>query len=250
MQSSLRWTFLLLVFAVPAVAANKGGKYQGRKATEATEADYKALARLTKPVGQIIDLEGSDGQFTFRYESTYLEPNPGKIKAANQAVARQQKQYLRRYNQILKMRDPVKQAAALDKLLLQIQRQQSKGAQGLFKVKSVRKDFQLRATTDVKVRFLHPPIEYDDKGHVKKYTPQELKALKGKDPKLPGYEGTWDQLAEGQKVRLYFKKPKKKSKEDKDEEDLEETRPRVRMILILEDATSDDEVQKKKKKKK
>jgi hypothetical protein len=35
------------------------------------------------------------------------------------------------------------------------------------------------------VRSLQPPVAFDDKGNVKKYTAQELKEMRG-DGKLPG----------------------------------------------------------------
>jgi hypothetical protein len=252
MHVRFRRAFLLLVFLLPAVTAAKDGFKGGKKAAEATEADYQALALMKKAVGKITEIGGSDRGFTFRYEYTYLQPNQGKINAANKALARRQQQQVRRYNQILRMRDPVKKAAAMDRFIQRIQREQLNSAKGLFKLVTIRKNFDLEATSDVKVRFRSPPVEYDDKGHLKEYTAKELKALKGKDPKLPGYQGTWDQLTEGQTVKLYFKaRPKKKDKKAKDQDPLEslgEDRPLVRMILVLKEATSDDVKPKKNKK--
>jgi len=47
---------------------------------------------------------------------------------------------------------------------------------------------------DVKIRLLNPPEAFDDKGRAKKYTPKELKELKGDDLKTPGYPGDFSDL--------------------------------------------------------
>ena len=52
----------------------------------------------------------------------------------------------------------------------------------------------------VKVRFLRAPAAYDDKGHFRKRTAEELKELKGPDPKLPGYTADLGDLKNGQTV--------------------------------------------------
>ena len=41
---------------------------------------------------------------------------------------------------------------------------------------------------------LNPPEAFDDKGRAKKYTPKELKELKGDDLKTPGYPGDFSDL--------------------------------------------------------
>jgi hypothetical protein len=77
----------------------------------------------------------------------------------------------------------------------------------------------------MKVRTLSPPVDYDDKGNVKKYTAKELKKLRGKG-NLPGYPADFDSLREGQAVKVYLAKPKaakkkagKKGKANKKDKD-------------------------------
>src|SRR5262249_22796614 len=65
---------------------------------------------------------------------------------------------------------------------------------------------------DTKVRTSSPPVEYDDNGKPKKYTPEELKKLKGPDSKLPGYTGDINNLAKDQIVTLYLAKVKDDTK--------------------------------------
>src|SRR5215471_4803028 len=64
-----------------------------------------------------------------------------------------------------------------------------------------RQDVKVMSTDDVKVRTKNPPVAYDDKGNKKKYTPKELKELKG-DSKLPGYSAEFSDLKQNQIVEV------------------------------------------------
>jgi hypothetical protein len=76
-----------------------------------------------------------------------------------------------------------------------------------------RQDVKVMSTDDVKVRTKNPPVAYDDKGNKKKYTPKELKELKG-DSKLPGYSAEFSDLKQNQivEVSLVRKKGDKEGK--------------------------------------
>jgi len=67
------------------------------------------------------------------------------------------------------------------------------------------------ADDDVKVRVAYPPVEYDAKGNLKKYTSQELRALKGSGNQW-GYPGDFDSLKTEQIVRVILMRPKDASK--------------------------------------
>ena len=56
------------------------------------------------------------------------------------------------------------------------------------------KDVPYHTIDDVKIRLRNPRPVYDDKGKLRKPTSKDLKEQKGKDAKLPGYEGGWDDL--------------------------------------------------------
>jgi len=58
------------------------------------------------------------------------------------------------------------------------------------------------------VRTLKLPLAFDDKGNPRKYTPQELKDLKGTEG-LPGYTADISDLKAGQIVRVSVSKRKK-----------------------------------------
>jgi hypothetical protein len=60
----------------------------------------------------------------------------------------------------------------------------------------------IQVDEEVVVRRLTPLPQFDDKGKPKKPTTEELKALKGPDPKLPGYAAEFSDLKPGQTVLL------------------------------------------------
>ena len=73
-----------------------------------------------------------------------------------------------------------------------------------------KQDVKVMTIDDVKVRTKNPPVAYDDKGNKKRYTPKELKELRG-DSKLPGYTAEFNDLKQNQwvKVSLVRKKSDK-----------------------------------------
>jgi hypothetical protein len=75
-------------------------------------------------------------------------------------------------------------------------------------------DYQLDPTGDMIVRLMYPPLQYDDKGFPKKYTADELKALKGDNPKLIGYNGDTNDLKTGLQVKVYVVKDPPPAKEN------------------------------------
>jgi len=64
-----------------------------------------------------------------------------------------------------------------------------------------RKDLKLPATKEMKVRLREPPA-IDEEGRIRSYSPEELRALKGKEPYLPGYDGKLSNLHGGEYVRV------------------------------------------------
>jgi hypothetical protein len=76
-------------------------------------------------------------------------------------------------------------------------------------LQTIRTDLQMQADDDVKVRIDQPPVQYDAKGHPKKYTSAQLKELKGKETKLPGYPSDFDQLKAGDIVKVTLATKKK-----------------------------------------
>jgi hypothetical protein len=65
-------------------------------------------------------------------------------------------------------------------------------------------EYVLRTDEEVTVRFKKLPPEFDEKGKVKRRTAVELKELKGKDPRLPGYTAEFSDLKPGQAITVYL----------------------------------------------
>jgi hypothetical protein len=67
---------------------------------------------------------------------------------------------------------------------------------------STYQNVDIQAGDEVRVRTLYLPPAYDDKGNPRHYTSAEKKALKGTDPKVPGYNSDFGSLKAGQAVKI------------------------------------------------
>jgi hypothetical protein len=94
------------------------------------------------------------------------------------------------------------------------------------------KDVQLRAAENIKVVTSSPPIDYDEKGNLRKYTQAEL--TKMRNPYLTGYTSEWDVVRKGQWVEVYLAKtataPAKGTKGKKD--DLDDVGAQARQEVV------------------
>jgi hypothetical protein len=77
-----------------------------------------------------------------------------------------------------------------------------------YDIKEVPYQFPLETTKELKVRQLKLTPKEDKDGKPAKYTPDELKALKGDDPKLPGYTADAKDLSTDTLVRVYLDRTK------------------------------------------
>jgi hypothetical protein len=249
MQKSSRWIGLplVLVLALPVFAADdkKDKKKKGDDA-DPKEAKKEKLEYGQTFVATVASVSGnSQKEFTVKISYTYRELN-------QQAYLSYQQQLAQRQLQVQIARTPQQRQQAL------IQLAQLQQPRNLVNVKTVNKDVELRAADEVKVRSLNPPIDYDDKGNVKKYTKKELAELKGPDKTLPGYTAEFESLAPNQVVKIYLakekaapkkpmkikpKKGKKEKKADADDDDSldDESKPMAVMIEILREAKMDRE---------
>lgn len=113
-----------------------------------------------------------------------------------------------------------------------------------FKVVTNKNKVDFHAGEEIKVRFLNLPLEFDDKGKPKKYSNEEIKALRGKDTKIPGFEGSLDSLKVGMLVKVVLAvNPPANQKEDPDKTNKDPNKTAhktvVKMIVVL-DSTSTD----------
>jgi len=105
-------------------------------------------------------------------------------------------------------------------------------------------EIPIKETT--KIRTKTPLQVYDDKGYIKKYSPEELKTLKGSNPNMPGYEVKLDELTPGAVVEVTLNKSPANKDDKKDNDKVFAT-----MIMVIgKDATFKPPVDNSKTKKK
>lgn len=142
--------------------------------------------------------------------------------------------------------------------MMSAQRAMMQAQASLIDVERRTQDVELMVQDEAVVRAARPKTEFDEKGKVKKLTKAELKEQKGPDPKLPGYNAEFSDVATEQiiQVSLVKKKvtgavakaavkPKAKAKGKGKEDDadaaadlLGDNLPQVSMIVILADPPS------------
>ena len=219
-----------LILAVPALAADKD------KADQASEQEYRALPQNGDIVGKLKHVNPTDKTFTLEIDVSLLRAKGGSGTQAARLM-QQQERILREEQDILRTRNPVLRAEKAQRLAAQLERDRLQDLKGQNNTRAVtrHKDFDLESGAEAEVRRQDPPVQYDDKGHVKKYTPKELQELKG-DAKLPGYQADWTDLKPGQSVKVTLVKPKGKDKDNKKGD----ARPQASLILVIKDAPDAD----------
>lgn len=70
------------------------------------------------------------------------------------------------------------------------------------------KTVSLPLAPQLKVRVKNPPVAFDAKGRLKKYTKEELAALKGDDPKEWGFEANLNDLKADQLIGVFLYRQK------------------------------------------
>lgn len=247
-----RLSFLLVLVAASIGLADD--KTKGESKASSSEEDYKKLGQFHELKGKLLKVHASDKTLSIEIEYQFLEPkNKNALKQMNahqRKIFKEQQQLMSDQQRVLTSRNPAQAAKHLRQLQqhnLRLQQNELK-ANDLFKISTARKDFDLEAVSDVRVRLAKLPVEYDDKGKVRKPRDQELKERKGPDPNLPGYASTFEELKPGQLVKVTLGKPASKemskSKEEADDH------PKVTMIVVTQDTDSaaDSNIEAKKKK--
>jgi hypothetical protein len=254
-------SMLVLVLALePLAADDKGAKKKDDAAPKIKDAGKdKAPADKDKQekftwgmelVGKLAIDGNSQGDFTLHVTQKIVEPN----YQAQEQYAVQQLQLAQHQAQMLRART-VQERLQAQQQYLQIAAQLAQTQRSLYQSKDLNADVQLRFADKVKVRLANLPVDYDDKGNLKRYTAKELQELRGKEV-LPGFAGEVESLRSGQTVKVYLAKNAtvarqpgaakagakagaakdgKKKKADGDEDDLSPARPEAVMVLVLHD---------------
>jgi hypothetical protein len=145
---------------------------------------------------------------------------------------------------------------------LRLLQQEINAIRNMYQVVPVSRNVDFQMDANVKVRIKNLPEQFDEKGNIKRYTSQELAALKGKDKDLIGYESSVEALQPGQVVLVSLrshKKPnstalttpasRKDKAEDKEADPAPEHKMQVTMIVILKDSQASQNVTAPTKKK-
>jgi hypothetical protein len=250
MRPSLRRAGLVLLLAVVLPAWTATDARAAKKKKKKAKTKEEKLVTRGWFVGKLTKISPtSQKEFTVQVTVRYLAPN---VQAQTNLLRQLQSIAVQR-RQLLLTRDPNQRLQIQAGILRQLQQLQQ-AQQNLYQVKKIQQDIKVRAADDLKVRSRRPPLDYDDKGFVKKYTRKELKQLRGPG-NLPGYATDYDNLSVGQVVKVYLakakrnmvlvKKGKKKGKKGKADPDddlvLEKPLPKVALIVILRDVVKTSE---------
>ncbi len=220
MRCSLPWRGLLLVLATAATAV-ADDKPDPKNKPDPPAAKYLRIGTVH---GVIQTAPGEDGVLKIKATIRYLEPNV----QAQANLVREEQQLMVQQAAAMRIRNPLVRQQAL---LSIYQQAQNMGSQDLFTLKVVQKDLEFETVDETKVRTAAPPIAFDDKGDPKKYTPAELKELKGTDH-LPGYTSDLSALHKGQQVIVTAGRRKPAPGE---KEPLAAEKPIATMIVIAAD---------------
>jgi hypothetical protein len=150
--------------------------------------------RVGTLLGVVQDPGHSSGTLGLKVTLRTLEPN----LPAQAAYVQRYQQLLARQAAILRNPNPAQrqqQLAALVQDALRLLESQK----DLFRLKEIKQDVELPLAEGVKVRCAVPPQAFDDKGNIKRYTPRELKEMRGTE-NLPGYSADLSDLQVGQTV--------------------------------------------------
>jgi hypothetical protein len=192
-----------------------------KKKTDDKPQTKDKIASSGKILGVLKEVDKSATAFTLTV--TYYEPDPNKVRDLYNYQAQKKLE-------IARTRNPVDRARIIQDYNVTLQKKM------IDAYTKHTKDVKLEATDAMKVRRKKLPIDYDDKGKIKKYTAKEKRALKGPNKRLPGYTAEPNDLSKGQTVVVYLaKKPKKGRKKGKGKEtdELFTKLPKVVMILIV-----------------
>jgi hypothetical protein len=205
--------------------------------------------------GTLLSLPDADRVFTVKVHYQEVVPNPNYNFSTELQL---QRQYLHILNLQMQLnnpgnRNPVNTLYHLQLDVAHFQQQLVHAQLNSVRVVHRTQEVDFQAAENMKVRTRSPGQGYDDKGNIKKYTPAELKVLKGKNPNLPGYESDVEALKTGMPVLVtlaphHAQPPPAPAAVDKDKGSAQKPAPKdkapqkkmqVQMVLILDDTAAD-----------
>jgi hypothetical protein len=160
--------------------------------------------------GTLLNPPGRDGVFTLRIDRSRYEAKDSAQAARVNSQLSADLQRARALEQQVALNPTGQQLNRLQQAYDQVRRGLAR-QKDAYKVVADSKDVDFHAAGDMVVRFLLPPVVYDDKGELKKYRLIDLKEMRGVDPTVPGYEAKPSDLQTGQVVRVSLRPAKAKA---------------------------------------
>jgi hypothetical protein len=229
-------TLLTMLLLLPAA---EGQDSKSKSSDQSTSIDASTL-KAGEYIGRLLAAPGSDRQFTLRIDHYEAKDSAAAEKATNQLNAKVQR--ARQLEQQVAANPTLQQVNALKQLYNEIRKEQNQ----LLDLYNVTKDIEFHAADDILVRFLKPPVVYDDKGERKTFNSAQLTAMRGFDLNVPGFEAKLSDLQANQIVQVSLRSAKSgtgaKAKAAADS-DKEKAKPAPTMeaamavILVQEDMT-------------
>jgi len=223
MRRSLACVLMMLLMALllPASPADDTTDSPAKKdpASKPSKKTVKGKTRTDLLAGKLIRIEPTQSYLTLQVTNKIPQDNAG----AAQNIANLQRQLIgnRDINSIRNIKIEI-----------------MKNQENLVTFKDNVKNIELSLDDDLKVRTLLLPVEYDDKGRPRKLTEKEKKALKGPDPKTPGYESDFDSLKPNQMLEVYLARPKggqrAKAKEKDAPADSKDRQKAIMIVIVSE----------------
>jgi len=216
------WAVIGMIMCVVSLAAATNAARPDSPAQSTLDADKLPPGWFT---GTVVSVPNTDRMCTLNVAYQKLQLKPGQnLARANQGLQLQYNRILRLQNQLMRPpsrgQNPMQTMQQLQNAMMQFQIQLARTEANMFQVVNAAQKVDFQVEENVKVRIKTLPEPFDEKGNIKKYSGEELAALKGKDKYLPGYESSIENLKPGQIVQVKLsqhKKPRQTSTSGKDD---------------------------------
>ncbi|HLN30870.1 MAG TPA: hypothetical protein VK395_24230 [Gemmataceae bacterium] len=208
---------LLLIFSSAFAEQDvPASKDTSTKSSSKDKKEPKPKPITSKPrfPAKLIQVEGAQRYLTVQV--TQKIPQQNLQAAANLANLR---------GQLLTTRDPNQ--------IRNISNDIARNQQNLVTYKDDVQKLEIEAPDDMKVRTRILPVDYDDKGKVRRLTEKEKKELRGPDPSLPGYTADFDSLKPDQMVEIYLAKSDSSSNPKPKDKKGTSDQPRLKALMIV-----------------
>lgn len=223
---------LLLMAAALHAADNKNNKPGSKEPIDAA----KSLAPGDLK-GTVVSNNGSTLVLSIEIETLEPQKQNGRNNNNNNSqVQRQQRELREAQQRLARARNPQEQMRAYQQLLREMQQNNrpNRNGQTPFRVVKTSIRYEIDLDDSVVYRTTNLPQTFDEKGELKKPTAEEIKKLKGDNPRLPGYTASAKQAGAGAEVQVHLARNRET-----------ENKLRATMVLIAKEGSTPEKGKKK-----